>query len=149
MDGRLLVALPAPDDLIELRGAGRDRVPRQSKIRAPASRSSIGVASRPAPISTIRRAGCSDFDLPAHAAAARRGEASDLQPGPTAVSSHVIARFRWSMNIARSAVRTSPLPHHGFEGDARDVDQLAHFSAAQQALGGVRHARSSTVESTG
>jgi 23S rRNA (guanine745-N1)-methyltransferase len=27
-DGRLLVALPAPDDLIELRGAGRDRVPR-------------------------------------------------------------------------------------------------------------------------
>jgi 23S rRNA (guanine745-N1)-methyltransferase len=26
--GRLLVALPAPDDLIELRGAGRDRVPR-------------------------------------------------------------------------------------------------------------------------
>src|SRR5436853_1002746 len=27
-DGRLLVALPAPQDLIELRGAGRDRVPR-------------------------------------------------------------------------------------------------------------------------
>src|SRR6185436_12415530 len=27
-DGRLLVAIPAPDDLIELRGAGRDRVPR-------------------------------------------------------------------------------------------------------------------------
>ena len=27
-DGRLLVALPAPDDLIELRGAGRDRVER-------------------------------------------------------------------------------------------------------------------------
>jgi 23S rRNA (guanine745-N1)-methyltransferase len=27
-DGQLLVALPAPDDLIELRGAGRDRVPR-------------------------------------------------------------------------------------------------------------------------
>jgi 23S rRNA (guanine745-N1)-methyltransferase len=27
-DGRLLVALPAPDDLIELRGAGRDRVVR-------------------------------------------------------------------------------------------------------------------------
>ncbi|MSV30419.1 MAG: methyltransferase domain-containing protein [Bryobacterales bacterium] len=27
-DGRLLVALPAPDDLIELRGAGRDRVAR-------------------------------------------------------------------------------------------------------------------------
>ncbi len=26
--GRLLVALPAPDDVIELRGAGRDRVPR-------------------------------------------------------------------------------------------------------------------------
>jgi len=27
-DGRLLVAIPAPDDLIELRGKGRDRVPR-------------------------------------------------------------------------------------------------------------------------
>lgn len=27
-DGRLMVALPAPEDLIELRGAGRDRVPR-------------------------------------------------------------------------------------------------------------------------
>ncbi|MEP7363722.1 MAG: methyltransferase domain-containing protein [Acidobacteriota bacterium] len=27
-DGRLLVAVPAPEDLIELRGAGRDRVPR-------------------------------------------------------------------------------------------------------------------------
>lgn len=27
-DGRLLVAIPAPDDLIELRGAGRDRAPR-------------------------------------------------------------------------------------------------------------------------
>jgi hypothetical protein len=27
-DGRLLVALPAPEDLIELRGAGRDRVAR-------------------------------------------------------------------------------------------------------------------------
>src|SRR5439155_11413292 len=27
-DGRLLVAFPAPDDLIELRGAGRDRVAR-------------------------------------------------------------------------------------------------------------------------
>jgi hypothetical protein len=27
-DGRLLVAIPAPEDLIELRGKGRDRVPR-------------------------------------------------------------------------------------------------------------------------
>jgi len=27
-DGLLLVAIPAPDDLVELRGAGRDRVPR-------------------------------------------------------------------------------------------------------------------------
>ena len=27
-DGRLLLALPAPDDLIEFRGAGRDRVAR-------------------------------------------------------------------------------------------------------------------------
>src|SRR5260370_31432873 len=27
-DGRLLIAIPAPSDLIELRGAGRDRLPR-------------------------------------------------------------------------------------------------------------------------
>ncbi|HTM47864.1 MAG TPA: methyltransferase domain-containing protein [Bryobacteraceae bacterium] len=33
--GRLLVALPAPEDLIELRGAGRDRVPRTVEAFAP------------------------------------------------------------------------------------------------------------------
>jgi 23S rRNA (guanine745-N1)-methyltransferase len=33
--GRLLVALPAPDDLIELRGEGRDRVPRTVETFAP------------------------------------------------------------------------------------------------------------------
>ena len=34
-DGRLLVALPAPDDLIEFRGAGRDRVARTIETFAP------------------------------------------------------------------------------------------------------------------
>jgi 23S rRNA (guanine745-N1)-methyltransferase len=34
-DGRLLVALPAPDDLIELRGTGRDRVTRTLETFAP------------------------------------------------------------------------------------------------------------------
>jgi 23S rRNA (guanine745-N1)-methyltransferase len=34
-DGRLLVALPAPDDLIELRGAGRERVARTVETFAP------------------------------------------------------------------------------------------------------------------
>ena len=34
-DGRLLVALPAPEDLIELRGAGRDRVARTVDTLAP------------------------------------------------------------------------------------------------------------------
>jgi 23S rRNA (guanine745-N1)-methyltransferase len=34
-DGRLLVALPAPDDLIELRGAGRDRTARTVETFAP------------------------------------------------------------------------------------------------------------------
>ena len=34
-DGRLLVALPAPDDLIELRGVGRDRVARTVATFAP------------------------------------------------------------------------------------------------------------------
>lgn len=34
-DGRLLVALAAPDDLIEVRGAGRDRVPRTVEEFAP------------------------------------------------------------------------------------------------------------------
>lgn len=35
-NGRLLVALPAPEDLIELRGAGRDRVARTIEAFAPA-----------------------------------------------------------------------------------------------------------------
>jgi 23S rRNA (guanine745-N1)-methyltransferase len=34
-DGRLLVALPAPDDLVELRGAGRDRAGRTVETFAP------------------------------------------------------------------------------------------------------------------
>ena len=34
-DGRLLVAIPAPDDLIELRGVGRDRVTRTIETFAP------------------------------------------------------------------------------------------------------------------
>ena len=34
-DGRLLVAIPAPDDLIELRGDGRDRVARTIEMFAP------------------------------------------------------------------------------------------------------------------
>jgi 23S rRNA (guanine745-N1)-methyltransferase len=34
-DGRLLVAVPAPDDLIELRGAGRDRVARTVETFTP------------------------------------------------------------------------------------------------------------------
>ena len=34
-DGRLLVAIPAPDDLIELRGEGRDRVSRTVETFAP------------------------------------------------------------------------------------------------------------------
>lgn len=34
-DGRLLVAIPAPDDLVELRGPGRDRVDRTIRTFAP------------------------------------------------------------------------------------------------------------------
>ena len=34
-NGRLLVALPAPDDLVELRGSGRDRVARTLETFAP------------------------------------------------------------------------------------------------------------------
>jgi len=34
-DGRLLIALPAPDDLVELRGAGRDRAARTIETLAP------------------------------------------------------------------------------------------------------------------
>ena len=34
-DGRLLVAIPAPDDLIELRGAGKDRVERTIEAFSP------------------------------------------------------------------------------------------------------------------
>src|SRR5262249_10303539 len=35
-DGRLLVALPAPEDLLELRGKGRDRVERTVETFTPA-----------------------------------------------------------------------------------------------------------------
>jgi 23S rRNA (guanine745-N1)-methyltransferase len=35
-DGRLLIAIPAPDDLVELRGIGRDRVERTVEIFTPA-----------------------------------------------------------------------------------------------------------------
>jgi len=34
-DGRMLVAIPAPDDLIELRGKGRDRAQRTVETLAP------------------------------------------------------------------------------------------------------------------
>ena len=37
-DGRLLVAIPAPEDLVELRGAGRDRAERTVATFAPAFR---------------------------------------------------------------------------------------------------------------
>ena len=37
-DGRLLVAVPAPEDLIELRGTGRDRVPEPSRHSRTTSR---------------------------------------------------------------------------------------------------------------
>jgi 23S rRNA (guanine745-N1)-methyltransferase len=37
-DGRLLVAIPAPDDLVELRGVGHDRVPRTVETFAPSFR---------------------------------------------------------------------------------------------------------------
>jgi 23S rRNA (guanine745-N1)-methyltransferase len=37
-DGRLLIALPAPDDLVELRGTGRDRVARTAETFAPSFR---------------------------------------------------------------------------------------------------------------
>jgi 23S rRNA (guanine745-N1)-methyltransferase len=37
-DGRLLVAIPAPDDLVELRGTGRDRVERTIETFTPAFR---------------------------------------------------------------------------------------------------------------
>jgi hypothetical protein len=45
--------------------------------------------------------------------------------------------------------RAGALAHHGFEGDARDVDELAQFGAAKQTLRGVGHARGRAVESAG
>jgi SAM-dependent methyltransferase len=50
--GRLVVGLPAPDDLVELRGAGRDRVPAPSRHSRRTSRSLIGAASPPWQTST-------------------------------------------------------------------------------------------------
>jgi 23S rRNA (guanine745-N1)-methyltransferase len=54
-DGRLLVAVPAPDDLIELRGAGRDRVPRTVDE----------FAGRFTPIHQSRVTTCADLDASA------------------------------------------------------------------------------------
>ena len=43
--------------------------------------------------------------------------------------------------------RAGALAHHGFEGNARDIDELAHFGAAKQTLRGIGHARGRAVES--
>lgn len=43
-DGRLLVAIPAPDDLIELRGIGRDRAPRTIETFAAGQTAAPGFA---------------------------------------------------------------------------------------------------------
>ena len=50
-DGRLLVALPAPDDLIEMRALGAIVCREPSRHSRTISRSSIGAASSPLPIS--------------------------------------------------------------------------------------------------
>ena len=92
-DGRLLVALPAPDDLIELRGAGRDRVARTVETfargfhaRRSAPRHHRGRSGR------CRRSRRPAFDLSADAIAAGRSDASDVQSGSAAVSSHSCIR---------------------------------------------------------
>ncbi len=100
-DGRMLIALPAPDDLIELRGTGRDRVDRTldtfaNGFRLDRSESRVHLSrSR-----RLRRRRRSRFDLPASATAARRSATRNPQPGSAAVSSRlksaraVVARFR-------------------------------------------------------
>ena len=57
-DGRLLVAIPAPDDLIELRGAGRDRVDRTVETFA-AGFELVG-RSRAATVADLDAAGVDD-----------------------------------------------------------------------------------------
>ena len=88
-DSRLLVALPAPEDLIELRGDGHDRVAR-----------TVGdicrlCAGGSAPRDHRRRSRCrcryrrSSFDLPAYAGATGGSDARHLQPGSSAVPARV------------------------------------------------------------
>ena len=57
-DGRLLVALPAPDDLIELRGVGRDRVDRT--LETFAGKFTLGGRRRVATVADLDAAGVHD-----------------------------------------------------------------------------------------
>ena len=60
-EGRLLVALPAPDDLVELRGAGGIVWPAPSTRSLPISRLQINGVSAPFPIWMRRRCAISSF----------------------------------------------------------------------------------------
>ena len=86
-EGRLLIGIPAPDDLIELRGAGRDRVARTvetfaDKFKLADRRRKSTAADLDAP--AVRDV--FDFDLPPHAIEGGGSDArGDAQPGPAAV----------------------------------------------------------------
>ena len=86
-DGRLLVALPAPDDLIELRGAGRDRAPRTIETFAPDF--TLIDRRRATTTADLDAAAVRDVLLSIYRPMQSKpagGDARDLQPGSAALS---------------------------------------------------------------
>jgi 23S rRNA (guanine745-N1)-methyltransferase len=79
--GRLLVALPAPDDLVELRGPGRERIART--VETFAAGFELAATRR---VTTCADLGwrCSALHLPPPAVAPRRSDAADPESRPAA-----------------------------------------------------------------
>ena len=85
-DGRLVIALPSPDDLIELRGSGQDRIgANHPNIRARFHAGRSPPRNHDGGPGRRRRSRRFAFHLSAHASAAGRSDASDVQSGPAVV----------------------------------------------------------------
>ena len=122
-DGRLLIALPAPDDLVELRGTGRDRVARAIETLSSGftlvdrSQGHHHGRSR-----RYRRAGRPRFDLSAPAAAPRRSHAADVQSRSAAVP--LAIGTRGFSRVSMAAAKFSRRIFDGIAAPARRVRPL-------------------------